>query len=300
MSDRNTGGVDSTSPERGNDTAPTTTTPTTTTAIEDLGDKLRDIKIHDDKDDLCCWNNILVCDAGYGFPREKVPRKEKVNAIASQLSNFLQWQLQKCRPQKKVLRQDDDEKSSSTTNLAMVEVVGCPDETIRRTLEKLLLEKLSISELPNHVKISCDSMEQFLFSVAAVIDNQSSFSKSPPVYLSPDAEESLDPTTVPPNVVIVGMLIDRRVQPNRSKNRASKLEIVAKRWSLEDCFIDISAKEPLNVDCVLEGMQQWWWNCDDATKVSKECFVHAASQAIVHHAERHPSRPLHLSDSSAS
>lgn len=45
----------------------------------------------DDKDDdeaLKSSKKVLVLDAGYGFPREKKVRKEKINAIASQLSNF--------------------------------------------------------------------------------------------------------------------------------------------------------------------------------------------------------------------
>jgi hypothetical protein len=277
-----TGDAESKSQGSGENTPPVAAG-TTTTTIENLGDILSNVTIGGfvDDDGLCSNSNcILVCDAGYGFPREKVPRKEKINAIASQLSNFIQWQ-------QKIF----DEKNSSTTNLATVQIVGCPDETILSTLETRLLDHLSLSGLPDHVKISCDALETFLSSLN--VDG-----KPPPVYLSPDAEEYLDPSAVPPKVVIVGLLIDRRVQPNRSMNRASKLNIVAKRWPLEGCFIDVSSKEPLNVDCVLEGMQQWWWNCDDVKSVpNKERFIQAASQAIEHHAKRHPSRPLHLSGS---
>jgi hypothetical protein len=58
-----------------------------------------------------------------------------------------------------------------------------------------------------------------------------------------------------------------------------------------DEFSNISPHEPLNVDTVMEGMQQWWWNCE--TGVEKECFIQAATQAIDRHCQRHPKRPLH-------
>mmetsp|Transcript_30935 Transcript_30935/g.51483 ORF Transcript_30935/g.51483 Transcript_30935/m.51483 type:complete len:272 (+) Transcript_30935:304-1119(+) len=244
------------------------------TAAE-LTESLKKVTIQDD-------TYMLVCDAGYGFPREKVPRKEKINAIAGQLSNFLKWQT----AQQKTFADDADKKNVQTA-LACVRVVGCPDETSRSTLEARLLEKMSVRTLPDHVVVSCESLEECL---------SKEFCDENIVYLSPDADESLDPSVPAPKIVVVGLLIDRRVQPNRSKDRALKLNIVSKRWPLEDIFVDISAKEPLNVDCVLEGMQQWWWNsCDEAIKDDKESFAQAAFQAIEHHAKRHPSRPLHLS-----
>ncbi|KAL3912109.1 MAG: hypothetical protein SGARI_001321 [Bacillariaceae sp.] len=209
--------------------------------------------------------------------------------------------------------------NSSQASLATVRVVGCPDEKTRSALESKLLEKLDVSALPEHVTISCESLEEYLEKNqggSSAIDDGDSIggngdepqsTSCTAVYLSPDADESLDPSKRPPLIAVVGLLIDRRVQPNRSKDRASKLDnIVAKRWPLEECFVEISAKEPLNVDCVLEGMQQWWWNCnktsslendDDDNVFDKECFLQAASQAIEHHAKRHPSRPLHLSTS---
>jgi hypothetical protein len=223
-------------------------------------------------------NSILICDAGYGFPREKRPFQEKMNAIASQLSNFIRWQT--------TSKRIDDQ------SVAMVRVVGCADETTRAALQAKLVEKLDMHVLPNHVTISCELLEECLWKEP----NKSTHAdEEAVVYLSPDADAALDPCKRPPRVVVVGLLIDRRVQPNRSKDRASKLNMVAKRWPLEDCFLEISAKEPLNVDCVLEGMQQWWWNSEDASaKVDRESFIKAASQAIDHHAKRHPSRPLHV------
>lgn len=233
----------------------------------------------------------------------------------------------------------------SWLSMTRVQVVACPNETIRSALESKLLEKLNrrSSSLPDHVTISCQRLEDCLaaeieISSATIAGRNSSgdaddrhrhqdevstksmmYNDMQTVYLSPDADESLDPCQRPPRIAIVGLLIDRRIQPNRSKERASKLLfknndtttssssttsgiVVSKRWPLEDCFVDINAKEPLNVDCIMEGMQQWWWNyaLDKAatTTISstnnKEHFVHAASQAIQHHAERHPSRPLHI------
>ena len=208
--------------------------------------------------------NILICDAGYGLPREVRPRREKILAIARQIVNFLKWQLE----QKK-------------QSFALIRVVGCKDDATKSVLEKRTKEVLGLS-LPNNLEFSCETLES-----CCGLDNEV-------VYLSPDAETSLDPACHPPKIVVVGLLIDRRVQPNRSKNRASDVNIVAKRWPLEECFVSIDPNEPLNVDCILEGMQQWWWNCETQEMPSRDHFIKAAEQAIEHHAKRHPSRTLHL------
>lgn len=225
---------------------------------------------------------ILICDAGYGFPREARPRKEKILAIARQLVNFLQWQEQSVY---------------HASPMAKVRVVSCPDDEIRQALQDRTLSLLGGTELPSHVSFSCEGLED-------TCPNTTMGSSDQVIYLSPDANESLDPSHKPPRVVVVGLLIDRRIQPNRSNDRAFQLDLVSKRWPLESFFQEISANEPLNVDCVLEGMQQWWWNTDNLLsdnpkqehdgKAHKEAFVQAASQAINHHAERHPSRPVHL------
>jgi hypothetical protein len=249
---------------------------------------------------------ILILDAGYGFPREKKVRKEKINAISSQLSNFLIWQTGRT------------DLTTTKCQYAAVRVVGCPDEKTKNLLESRTIENmkrassnLNENDLPTHVTISCETLEQCLEDLPTNRTGTSTtltFSEDvgEPVYLSPDANESLDPSSEPPGIAIVGLLIDRRVQPNRSKVRAENTGIVARRWPLEDCFAEIDSHEPLNVDCVLEGMQQWWWNwkqlndiscSNDATvdiKVKRETFIQAASQAIEHHATRHPSRPLHI------
>lgn len=155
------------------------------------------------------------------------------------------------------------------------------------------------------------------------------------VYLSPDAQDVLDvDSSTPPHTVIVGLIIDRNVQLNRSLNRASSLDIPSARWLLEECIRDVisndedsadghaeqdtmaimNQNEPLNVDCILEGMQQWYWNVeqheqqqenhntsngattttDQATSRNqsspssyRQCFVDAATQAVKNHRKRH-------------
>ncbi|CAJ1953469.1 unnamed protein product [Cylindrotheca closterium] len=215
--------------------------------------------------------DTLICDVGYGFPKEKKPRREKVNAVTRQIVNFLEWQVE--------ASENDPNKP-----LALVKVVGCHDNHTRSVLEDRTKALLKTDKLPSHVVFTCNSLED----VCSPENNTT----TKYIYLSPDAEEAVDPAKRPPSTVIIGMLIDRRVQPNRSRDRALGLDFTPQRWALGECFAEINPKEPLNVDCILEGMQQWWWNCESG--VSKESFIQAASQAIEHHAKRHPSRPIHL------
>ena len=226
---------------------------------------------------------ILLCDAGYGVPRENRPRKEKILAMARQLVNFLQWQ----------------EQQEPTREYATIKIVACPDECVKEALEERTLALLQeetggdTTSIPQHVSFSCQSLEEVCQELSEKVDE-------PVVYLSPDVSETLDATKRPPRYVVVGLLIDRRIQPHRSHDRAINLNLIAKRWPLDNCFQDISANEPLNVDCILEGMQQWWWNSDDigcstgdSPLEHRETFMQAAAQAIQHHADRHPSRPVH-------
>jgi hypothetical protein len=119
-----------------------------------------------------------------------------MNAIASQLSNFIRWQT--------TSKRIDDQ------SVAMVRVVGCADETTRAALQAKLVEKLDMHVLPNHVTISCELLEECLWKEP----NKSTHAdEEAVVYLSPDADAALDPCKRPPRVVVVGLLIDRRVQP---------------------------------------------------------------------------------------
>jgi hypothetical protein len=220
-------------------------------------------------------DQILICDAGYGLPREARPRKEKTLAIARQLANFLSFQ------------QEFSKKHSQ--QVATVKVVGCSNEEDLLALRERTTELYGQPRLPSHISFSCQALEDYCHEKD--IEEEA-------IYLSPDADNILDPSEKPPANAIVGLLIDRRVQPNRSQERASKLKIRASRWPLETFFQNIHSNEPLNVDCILEGMQQWYWNWNDDDSPmfqndKKECFVQACTLALSRHAERHPSRPLH-------
>lgn len=208
---------------------------------------------------------LIICDAGYGLPYQARPRKEKIFAISKQLYNFIHWQASQKNKQP----------------LAQIKVVGS-SETIK-CLQDRLVQLWDTDSLPSHVEFVSTELQALLDDY----DEQA-------VYLSPDASNTLDPSKRPPQVVIVGLLIDRRIQPNRSRNRASSLEIKTAKWPLEECFANISENEPLNVDTIMEGMQEWHWNCSNETMDgTKECFVQAATSAIERHAQRHPNRPLH-------
>jgi hypothetical protein len=216
---------------------------------------------------------VLLCDAGYALPREARPRKEKILAIARQMVNFIEWQEEQAAAS-----------SSDQQQLAKIQVVGCNDEATCKALQERTQALLGVSALPTHVTFTCDALD--------TVCNETEEA----VYLSPDAPESMDLVETPPNVVIVGLLIDRRVQPNRSQERATKLTIKSKRWPLEQCFANIDRNEPLNVDTIMEGMQQWWWNCaEDSGVLGKDRFIEASADALERHARRHPSRPMHIS-----
>jgi hypothetical protein len=199
---------------------------------------------------------VIYCDAGYGFPSEARPRREKVLAIAKQVVNFLMWQQE-----------------STSMDFAEVIIVGC-DELNRSALEERMKQLLK-GDIPLHVSFSStklDSLDKI-------------------VYLSPDADEALDPSLEPPDHVVVGLLIDRRIIANRSKRQAANLGIQSARFALEEFNIDRC--EPLNVDTVLVGMQQWWWNCEQHEGGRRECFLEAMETSMDQHCTRHPNRPLH-------
>lgn len=272
--------------------ADTTTTTETPSESSDLAGSEGGVDGHDEIDQLvekqkslsltdpACHENILICDAGYGLPREARPRREKVLAIARQLVNFLQFQ-------------EEYGEKNNHKYVAKVQVVGCKDEATLSALEDRTRELYGQDALPGHVSFSCQALEDFCDEKSQSVSNEREAT-----YLSPDAEVMLDPAGRPPAIAIVGLLIDRRVQPNRSNDRASKLKIRAARWPLETSFQNIHSNEPLNVDCILEGMQQWYWNWNDDSVPAfqtnkKECFVQAATVALGRHTQRHPSRPLH-------
>jgi hypothetical protein len=240
----------------------------------------------------------ILCDLGYGIPKEGRPRKEKLLAIAKQLVNFLLWQ--------------QNAASATTSAAARLILVSCPHEVVqdalRTRMQALWTAEALPTAFPYHIlSFSSDSLEDWCarYSTATAASAQSS--RVPPtvptttpttpvdiVYLSPDAAAVLDARQPPPSVVVVGLLIDRRrIQVNRSLDRAASLHMTAARWPLEQVVANVSATEPLNVDTVLEGMQQWHWNYYHAPGMPFVACANAMVQALEHHAVRHPARPVH-------
>jgi len=269
----------------------------------------------------------LLLDAGYGVPRESRPRQEKILAIAKQIANFLQWQQQHAK--------------STTTGMAPVTVIGCEDECLKTALLQrleILLDNASdfkqvtatttkpppdsdknnactendngnppSSECTNNGDTDTPGSTRLLpihFSFAKDPEHTAELLQDA-VYLSPDAPVALNPSRHPPGKVIVGLLIDRRVQINRSLHRSEQMQLPAKRWPMEvvggtsdDAF---HPQEPLNVDTILEALQQWSWNCWDKNigfeAEDDTAFLEASHQAFRHHVQRHPARPKHRPNS---
>lgn len=264
---------------------------------------------------------LILCDLGYGFPHEERPRKEKLLAVAKQLVNYLHWQTSTAMIVQRDAFLDQSDQSTgqqeermgeSTTwrTSAQLLLVGCSDSCIQESLTDRMRQLWN--QLPSINHIPLPTIE---------FSNQPLSSFVGAIYLSPDAPTALDATQPPPKTVVVGMLIDRRIQVNRSVQRAERLNLPTARLPLELVSDVLDPMEPLNVDCVLEGMQQWYWNSDEAatmttiaqarrtsnnssnsnnsrttkdtTTTARESFERAASQALRHHQERHPGRPQH-------
>ena len=240
--------------------------------------------------------NLILCDAWYGFPTQKRPRKERICAVSRQLANFLQWRyesnlnaLHECKVH--LLGKDLD-------------VNAVQDRLLEIASEESASEKFSskIDFKPN-----TDIRE-------SLIQWRNSNTDEEVVYLSPDASETLLSTSRPPSVVIVGMLVDRRITSDRSRKRAEEsLSLRAVKLPLDALNVkEIGSDEPLNVDTVMELMQRWWVNCnnvdeqismnalnvdddydDGRTSKYKRCFMEAAAWAMKSHRERHPNRTIH-------
>ena len=242
----------------------------------------------------------ILLDGGYGIPREARPRQEKVFAISKQIANFLTWQQQQ--------RGRQGSLTDKTGELAPVTVIGCTDDDMKTAiLERLRFLLVSAESVEGANDVDAGLVEADDDDVADVEGLPSHFSFArdeehemelleDAVYLSPDAPMTLNPSQAPPGKVIVGLLIDRRVQINRSLYRSEKLNLVARRWPMDVLSDEYHPQEPLNVDTILEALQQWTWNSDaDKTGDVEDdtAFVEASMQAFRHHAERHPARPKH-------
>jgi hypothetical protein len=237
----------------------------------------------------------ILLDAGYGVPREARPRQEKILAMAKQIANFLKWQMEHHQGEP-----------------AHVTVVGCPDKDMKACLLdrlKQLWQTMGIvkteESLPLEEEVALPS--NFSFQDDAFLEHSpNECLVADAVYLSPDAPLALDPCRPPPSKVIIGLLIDRRVQLNRSLVRSQQLQLPARRWPMEVLGDDDQQhpQEPLNVDTILEALQQWFWNYNnDKASTSKrdyevestndDPFRQASTQAFGNHAHRHPARPKH-------
>ena len=127
-------------------------------------------------------------------------------------------------------------------------------------------------------------------------------------YLSPDGIKTVNPKSPPPKIVIIGMLVDRRVTINRSRNKAEVLNLISYQLPMSLLTTQRNSSigllrddEPLNIDTVLDLMDGWWRNhfnsLQDATFVDSDenlkCFLDAADIAMTIHSDRHPMRTLH-------
>eukprot|EP00956_Cyclotella_meneghiniana_P014434 scaffold21566_cov73-Cyclotella_meneghiniana.AAC.15 len=238
--------------------------------------------------------NLILCDAWYGFPTQKRPRKERICAVGRQLVNFLQWRCE--------LNLDALHECKVHLLGKELDVNAVQDRILEIASEEFTTEKFSskIDFKPN-----VDIHESLLNWRNDNTDGEV-------VYLSPDASETLPSTSRPPSIVIVGMLIDRRITSDRSRKRAEEsLNLRAMKLPLDVLNVkEMSSDEPLNVDTVMELMQRWWVNCDkideeismnaenanDAdgrTSKYKKCFMEAAAWAMKSHRQRHPNRTIH-------
>jgi hypothetical protein len=243
---------------------------------------------------------LLICDMGYGLPKEAKPQKEKILAITRQIVNFLLFQHQTLRENKHawpvcrilIVLGTTIAGAHDEEEIAKIQKVH---QTIYNRMKEIWRHEVnpssSSSDFPDlYVEISHKCLPQ----VIEEMNNNNKTRENEVVYLSPDVKTILRKL---PRVVIVGMLIDRRtIQVNRSARRANHLQVDSARWPLEDATTGNSAwhvNEPLNVDCILEGMAQWFWNKWQGHDEESAC-MNAIRQAIRHHEERHPERPRHI------
>lgn len=281
----------------------------------------------------------IFCDLGYGFPKEERPRRERILAVAKQLVNVLIWQRTEClrrRNRSAAFRLRDGHRSrsehgnvnSTLCSCARLVLVDCPNGEVRLSLIKRMnelwstcrVERNQDNQVPNDTYEPTTAFPNNLLefsdeSLSSMVEPSSTLSKQV-VYLSPDSDRVLDPSMPPPNFVVVGMLIDRRIQPLRSLRRAEHLGVAAARLPLHRVSAVLDRNEPLNVDCILEGIQRWYWNYEDdrathsscsSDAVSSNdsthdqsqelplfhCFDDAFTLALQSHQERHPERPRH-------
>jgi hypothetical protein len=254
---------------------------------------------------------IMICDAWYGFPTQKRPRKERILAVSKQIHNFMQWRI------------DFASRQNIKRGLSTVLVIGKGEDVqaIRQRVEELRGKDDAKAETGAGAGHGCNIECKYLpdkqleeLSGELLASETATGPKEMVAYLSPDASEKLNASKVPPRIVVVGMIVDRKVQPNRSKIRAESLgsknimeessvnvkdaAIIPMQLPLDALNVsDLSTDEPLNIDTCLEMMERWWVNTkfkntdNDADR--KVLFRDAAARALLTHRQRHPNRTLH-------
>eukprot|EP00978_Attheya_sp_CCMP212_P044995 scaffold330412_cov51-Attheya_sp.AAC.1 len=284
---------------------------TTTTEASLLESKLNDLHLSPPEQHRrrrCPNQALLLCDAWFGFPTEKRPRRERVNAVSRQLANFVTFQQEQS--------QDQTQTDGAACHVE-VRLVGTSDTTdlIRDRMTQLNNDNNPITQECSSLNSSQSSLLELFYpdtslsqcfhdwqqtqtvtpsSTTTTTTTTSSSSNHDAknsntshededwiCYLSPDAPEALDPNEPPPMAVVVGMLVDRRIAPNRSLHRCQTLlettatddstdtttttttkkrTILARRLPLHVVQNDIPTHEPLNIDTVMELMHRWWSN----------------------------------------
>ena len=268
---------------------------------------------------------IIICDAWYGFPSQKRPRKERINAVSRQLSNFIQWRSSSS------LSSKSSAKDTAQQNNCKVSLLGSEGDVqaVNNRMGELVTsnaQSTSTTCSNNEVEFQPNvAIHEFINKETKHNTNNEEDDSDTIVYLSPDASHTLSSTRPPPRIVIIGMLIDRRITTDRSRIRAEEtLNIKAVKLPLDELNTkELTSHEPLNVDTCMELMQRWWWNCDQLVLPKKEqeeqkeqsnnednndeeeesrdiiyrkCFIDAAARAMKTQRERHPNRTVHITN----
>ena len=238
----------------------------------------------------------LICDAWYGFPAQKRPRKERINAVSKQLTNFLQW-----RSRAAVSTSSSYECSS----YCHVSVLGSEDDiqAVQNRMNELAVHAVSVDGEETASDNDIDDIEfQSNITIHKFLENEGIDIENEVVYLSPNAHDTLSSSSPPPRIVIIGMLIDRKITTNRSLGQAKTLMLKAVKLPLDELNVrGLISEEPLNVDTIMELMQRWHWNFSKMSEEQheyverKKAFIDAAAWAMKSQRDRHPNRTIHLS-----
>jgi hypothetical protein len=243
----------------------------------------------------------LICDAFYGFPAQKRPRKERINAVSKQLTNFLQWRRQAAV---------STSSSYECNSYCRVSVLGNEDDVqaVQNRMNELAAHAVSVDSKEDITASASDDDDvefKSNITIHRFLENEGVDIENEVVYLSPDAHDTLSSTLPPPRIVVIGMLIDRNVTTNRSLGQAKTLMLKAAKLPLDELNVrKLIPEEPLNVDTVMELMQRWHWNFDKLSTQRHECdvdaerkkaFIDAVAWAMKSQRDRHPNRTIHLS-----